>query len=377
MVADSAFVNPGSIARLRGIIEGLNASRIWLLTGESSFERCGAAQRLNDILSGLTCHHVRQSPLVVRLEDLENMTSELRKFSPDLILAVGGGAVIDSAKALSVLGTGQCVASKLLEADLTTVSNVPVVAVPTTAGTGSEATAFSAVYLAGRKYSLASAKLMPYAALVDAELTRSLPPYETACSGLDALAQSIESFWSRRSTEQSRQLSREALQLSFGSLIPAVKNGEFGARIDMARAAHLAGKAINLAGTTAPHAFSYGFTYDYRIPHGHAVALTLPEFFDYNCRRTEGESSDVPDGHVERIEELCALLRCSTVAQASDQLRWIIDECGLVNDLAGLKMTAGDLKAIAEKVDPVRLANNPRTVPPEMFFEILQHACRG
>ncbi|MBY0547337.1 MAG: phosphonoacetaldehyde reductase [Candidatus Obscuribacterales bacterium] len=377
METDSAIVRPGGLVEVGQIIEGLGASRILLLTGDRSFEKSGAAAAISSVLSGRNCCHIRQSPLVVCLEELDKLVPALRKFNPDLILAIGGGAVIDSAKGLSALATNHCSATQLLENDLSALNAVPVVAVPTTAGTGSEATSFAAVYLAGRKFSLASPILLPYAAIVDANLTRSLPPYETACSGLDAMAQAIESFWSRRATSESREYSRESLRLSFGSLIAAVKDGDFDARVNMARAAHLAGKAINIAGTTAAHAFSYGFTYDFKIPHGHAVALTLPEFFDYNTSRRDVEFEGNPNWNLAAVGELCGLLNVTTTADACDQLRRMIRECGLATALQDLQITADDLRSIAEKVDAVRLANNPRLIPREEFVRILERACRG
>lgn len=368
------LVAPGAISELGAIFDLLNARRVWLVTGEQSFEKSGAAALLDSMVEGMELYHYRQSPLVVRIEDLEPLVPDLRKFCPDLILAVGGGAVLDSSKVLSVLANYP--SEKLFEKDLTKLHSIPLIAVPTTAGTGSEATCFAAVYREGRKYSVSSPTLLPEVAIVDANLTLSLPPYETACSGIDALSQAIESFWSRRSTEQSREFSRLAIELAYANLLSAVKEGGLDARVNMAHAAHLAGKAINIAGTTAPHAFSYGFTYNFQIPHGHAVALTLPTFFEYNSGVIFSDTASAVAPASERIAELCALLGTQAAADAASVLRSLIHDCGLQTALSSLKMSKSDLHIVADKVDPVRLSNNPRAVDQSEYLDILELSCR-
>ncbi|MEZ4822960.1 MAG: iron-containing alcohol dehydrogenase [Ignavibacteria bacterium] len=126
----------------------------------------------------------------------------------------------------------------------------PLIAVPTTSGAGSEATHFAVVYSGDKKYSLAHEYILPDYSVIDPQLTFSLPKEITATSGIDAFSQAMESYWNVNANEESRKYSRGAIQLIFDSLSKAVNEGDEESRINMSRAAHLAGKAINITKTT-------------------------------------------------------------------------------------------------------------------------------
>ena len=153
------------------------------MRGEKSYRLSGAESLIAPMLAGVPHKEFVRPSLLVKAEDLELLLGDLRSFNPDLIIAIGGGAVIDSAKALTLLARSSFSAAELPQVDLTEVDTVPLVAVPTTAGSGSEATCFAALYVEGRKYSIKAPGLLPRLAIVDSNLTHSLPAYETACSG--------------------------------------------------------------------------------------------------------------------------------------------------------------------------------------------------
>ena len=151
--------------------------------------------------------------------------------------------------------------------------------IPTTAGTGSEATHFAVIYVDGKKKSIASQQLLPDVVILDPQLTDNMPAYVSACSGFDALSQAIESYWSRAATPLSQLYAAMAIEVLLVELPQAVNSNSRLARDKMQMAANWAGKAINISKTTAPHAMSYVITQEFGIPHGHAVALTLGKFF--------------------------------------------------------------------------------------------------
>ena len=167
-----------------------------------------------------------------------------------------------------------------------------MIAIPTTAGTGSEATHFAVVYVDGEKYSLAHPYLVPAYAVIDPLLTYSLPAGVTAASGLDAFCQAIESIWAVGATDVSHTFATEAARLAVQHLRAAVQNPTDTARAGMCRAAHLSGKAINISKTTAPHALSYVLTAEYGLAHGVAVALTLAPMLQYNAQVTAIDCAD-------------------------------------------------------------------------------------
>ncbi|HZX49850.1 MAG TPA: iron-containing alcohol dehydrogenase, partial [Candidatus Paceibacterota bacterium] len=212
-------------------------------------------------------------------------------------------------------------------------------------------------------YSFSHEFLLPRYAVIDAELTYSLPPNVTADSGMDALAQAIEAFWSTNATPESKEYSRQAIQLILPNFVIAVNSPIPQAREAMAQGAHLAGKAINIAKTTACHALSYPFTVHYGVAHGHAVGLTLPEMIEYNAKTMEKAD----------LQELVLLLGAKTPAQAANNIRSLMQEISLETTLRELGIT--DLRQIQElvlkEVNTERLGNNPRLLAPDDIRAIL------
>jgi alcohol dehydrogenase class IV len=201
----------------------------------------------------------------------------------DCIISVGGGSTIDMGKLINVFQSHKSIEKDIIFGIKKITRKLkPFIAIPTTAGSGSECTHFAVVYLKEKKYSIANKKLVPDLALVDYSLTLKLSRYQTACSGMDALSQAIESYWSVRSNIESRKYARKSIKLILNNLLDCVNNPSQISRKNMMEASHLAGKAINITKTTAPHALSYKISQLFKIPHGHAVALTLGYFFELN-----------------------------------------------------------------------------------------------
>lgn len=180
------------------------------------------------------------------------------------IVSIGGGSTIDVGKYLSFH------------------LKIPHTAIPTTAGTGSEVTKFAVFEKDGQRVSLENKRLIPHNYILDPSRVISCPPLHTASSGLDALSQAIESFWSPSSTKESRKYSKETIKRVMSTLWYSYKNptNELFRRI-MLEAANYSGKAINITKTSICHAISYPLTLHYDIPHGMACAHTLPYFIDY------------------------------------------------------------------------------------------------
>lgn len=177
------------------------------------------------------------------------------------IVSQGGGATIDCAKWL---------ARKY---------GLKHTAIPTTAGTGSEVTKYCVLTVDGKKTTFEDEKFIPESYVLDPRLVKSLPKLETISSGLDALSQAMESFWSKNATDESRSYSTIAINLIPKNLVESVKNpNNEVARMNMLVAANMAGRAINITKTNVCHAASYSLTDIYDIPHGIACGLSLAYF---------------------------------------------------------------------------------------------------
>jgi alcohol dehydrogenase class IV len=253
-----------------------------------------------------------------------------------------------------------------------------VIAIPTTAGSGSEATHFAVVYRDGEKHSVAHASLRPAAAIVDPALTANLPPDLSAHSGLDALCQAVESIWSIHATEDSLAPAQAALALTWQHLETAVNEPTPAARSAMAWGAHLAGQAINLTQTTAPHAMSYTLTSAFGIPHGAAVALTLGPVLAFNARVNEADCVDCrgPESVQERLAIICETIGVNSPEHADAVFRNKVVAVGCPVTFSGAGIEGTDLiDRICNQVNPERLANNPRRLTPAAMREMLESIC--
>lgn len=203
----------------------------------------------------------RKIPTNPSLEFAEKILQEAKDFHATEIESEGGGSTID---------VGKYVAWKL---------SIPHTAIPTTAGTGSEVTKFAVFTQDGRKISFEDDKLIPNKYILDSSKLITLPQRITASSGLDALSQAIESWWSPQATKRSRMYSEKAIKKIMDNLYLSFRNPENELyREQMLIAANFSGEAINITHTSICHAISYPLTIHYGLPHGIACAYTLPKF---------------------------------------------------------------------------------------------------
>lgn len=267
------YIGSDLSAQLTDLLQRLNVAKVFLVRGKKSYVSCGASAVMDDVLGKKNIKSVPFFDFLAnpRVEEVRKGVFLCKSQRPDIILAVGGGSALDMAKLIRYYIYKE------------TDSYIPLVAIPTTAGTGAETTHFSVCYVDGEKQSIADSAILPDYAFVCPELTCHNDAYLTACTGFDAVAQAIESYWSVNSTDESRSYSLKALKFLWKQLPLLVKDlNNIQLRSEVAEGAYYSGRAIDMTTTTAPHAFSYKFTSLYGIPHGHAVALTFPFFFALN-----------------------------------------------------------------------------------------------
>lgn len=351
----------GAIENLGQILRKENAQSVFLVTGKNSFELSGAKQ----VFDGLEYNFKRFCDFSPnpKLGDVEKGLRLFEEREYDTIVTVGGGSAIDVAKAIKMFYYHK------------TERKIPLIAIPTTAGSGSEATYFIVYYIGEEKQSEGILEItLPDYAICDPGLTMSLPRNVAASTGIDALAQAIESYWCINSTEESKEYAREAIELLVDNLEPAVNNLFREAKEKVMKAAHLAGKAINISKTTAPHSISYPITSHFGVPHGHAAGLTLGEALVYNANVSEEDCSDKRGFEYvkENINEIVRMLGVSSPEQARDKINNLMKALGLETSLSKLGLTLEDVELIIEKgFNPTRVKNNPRLVTEDNFKKIL------
>ncbi len=366
------------VSELSSILSAESPNSILLITGGKSYTESGAEKLIGCCLSQYNVIHYfkNENRFTVDHTEIDSLLNRYKSTAIELVLAVGGGTVLDLAKAFALLkGSGQRTEDAIFTGVDPNARSVPKLLVPTTGGTGSESTPFSAIYINGIKHSMAHKAMSAEYFLLIPELLLSLSGRIAASTGFDALSQSIESYWSILSNAQSRDYSRCGITLAMENLLEAVTGSGLEPRRNMLNAANFSGKAIAIARTTAAHALSYPLTANFNIPHGHAVMLTLPHFFVINALADEQniqQSARLQDVRT-RQSELISLLECQTPYQARDLLLKLMSDCGMETRLRDLKVPREKLNLVMEQgFNPQRINNNPVIVSKSMVNELLQ-----
>jgi alcohol dehydrogenase len=289
----------------------------------------------------------------------------------EVIVALGGGSALDTGKALSrILSSdrGQPLSNQFWEGvGVRAGKTTPVVAIPTTAGTGSEVTPTATIwdYQNRVKRSLRGEDLYPLEAIVDPVLTYGLPEELTVSSGLDTVSHALESIWSKSANPMNITFATKALRLSFEAL-PRLKTDmdSHRARTMMMQASLMGGLAISQTRTALAHSMSYPLTIDFGIPHGIACSFALPEILEFNALCDDG-----------RLQTLAAETGCETVTGLVRELRGLLDavlsDTSYVNMLAKISATP-DLAG--RMLTEGRWDNNLRPADPDDVNRILTGA---
>ena len=298
----------------------------------------------------------------------------------DTILAVGGGSAIDVAKCikLAVLaGEGEAaIIPPLVSSQLPIEgASLPLIAIPTTAGTGSESTHNAVMYFGGTKQTVTNDGILPDYAVLEPSVLKTLPAYQKKCTMMDALCQGIESWWSVNSTGKSREYSRKAVELIVANWRKYIFENDQDAASQIMLAANYGGRAINIAQTTAAHAMSYKITSMYKIPHGHAVAVCLPEIWEYMVVHPEVTVDRRGRKYLEEVfSQIAHSLGHASTEGAISFFRTMMSEMDLNNPVPG--NCDEELKVLSESVNPIRLKNNPVALDHEALYLLYQIVLR-
>lgn len=365
----------GAAREVRDFIDTHAPRRILLVTGRASYASSGAEDALAPVLEGYAVSRFSEFQINPRIEDVERGVAMSRRLRCDLVIGVGGGTALDMAKSVRLLAEQDSAPrSYITGAKPITRRGAPLIAIPTTAGSGSEATQFAVVYVDAVKHSLDHPWVLPDYSVVDPELSLTVPATVAASTGMDALAHAVESYWSVRSTEESRRYAVDALSLAMTHLVDAVTRPSRETRGVMAHAAHLAGMEINISRTTACHAISYPITTRHGVPHGHAVALTLPHVLLYNAGVTADDVADARGVAWVRdtIKTLVEVIGASDASGAAVRLLELMRAISLETSLERLKIR--DVESIVAEAFNQRLGNNPRRLTETSLRRILAAA---
>jgi alcohol dehydrogenase len=294
----------------------------------------------------------------------------------DLVVGLGGGSTLDTAKAVAVLMRNAGQAEDYLGIGLVRERGVPSILMPTTAGTGAEITPNALFYIpaAREKRAIVSPQIIPDIAIVDPLLTVTAPPDVTAATGLDALSHAVESYTSQIASPMTDLYALEAIRLIGAHLRTAVANGaDLVARDGMARASMYAGIGIGNAGTNIVHALAYPLQGQHRVTHGVANSLLLPYGMEFNALSNLSKFARVAEALGEPISGLSPR---AAAAKSAEACRWLSQDIGIPQKMREVGIQAKDIGDLVEGAMKMTrlLVNNPRKVRPEDARTIFETA---
>lgn len=348
------------IEKLSGILQEVGCSKLFLVI-DSSYPFLN----IKDVIEALPVEEMVKFSGFMPNPLYEQVCSgiELLKSSNcDTILAVGGGSAIDVAKCIKLAVLAKEGNDAIIPPIVNTRvecdgSKLPFIAIPTTAGTGSESTHNAVMYYEGAKQTVTNDGVLPDYAVLEPSVLKTLPLYQKKCTMMDALCQGIESWWSVNSTEESYEYSKKAIELIMANWRKYIFENEDEAASQIMLAANYGGRAINISATTAAHAMSYKITSLYKLPHGHAVAVCLPEIWDYMIGNMDKCIDKRGKEYVTVIfNQIAQTMGCDSPKQAIVLFREMLLNLELNNPVAGNRV---ELKVLSTSVNPVRLKNNP------------------
>ena len=358
---------------IKKFINDKSFKKIFVLCGKKSFVISGADELFKQIVSDKEIKLFYKKSELPILEELIEIINNIKNFKPDLILAVGGGAVMDYAKIANVVDVREDLADLIVNYSYPfQKKNTKLAVIPTTAGSGAEVTSNAVIYVKGIKHSFESELLIPDNFFLIPEFLISAPNKIKASAGFDAIAQALESLVSRKSNDQSVDFASKSLRVSVNSFISFVNDPNMKNATEMSIAANLAGKAISISKTTAPHAASYPFTSLFNISHGHAVSLFFENFFKFNYDNLI--KSETSFDLKKRFDLIFKLFDVSNINDFNSKISLIKKKANLEDDLTKLDININQSSEdIIKGINLLRLGNNPVKIDGKDIYNIISN----
>jgi alcohol dehydrogenase class IV len=364
----------GALSQLESILE--HFKHVLLIGDSMGFDLCGAADYFRELEKNKEIASIKKvlyTGKALPISDIEKIYQTVKSESDiDGIVALGGGTIIDLAKIISIAYSNECQVVEDILKNRALKNQLPLIFIPTTAGTGSETTSFAVVYKDKMKISIEQESLLPKYIILDPLLLKSLPESVLNSTLLDALAQATESIWAKGSTEESLEYSSQALSLILTNIttvnsINRLNQLQFGS--------YLAGKAINISKTTLSHSISYPLTAHFGIPHGIAVCLTLALVAKLNYGAIwDKELSHMSRDRInKRFSLIFNLYNVKDIDQLVEKLKTILVELKVKSRLRDYGIKQGDLPFIAtHSITKGRSDNNPIVLEREGILNLLE-----
>lgn len=341
------------ISNLEPLLKNLHCDK-FMLVKDSSFPFLSIRDEIESIgISRVNFSEFTPNPLYEQVKKgIELFNAEDCK----AIVAVGGGSTIDVAKCIKLYCNMN--QNDVYMRQEYKDTGIPLVVIPTTAGTGSESTIHAVIYWEGKKQSISHSSILPDVAILDSSVLKTLPLYQKKSTMMDALCQGIESWWSVNSNDESKEYSRKTVELVTNNWEKYIFENDDKAAANIMLAANYSGRAICITQTTAAHAMSYKITSLYNFAHGHAVAVCLPEVWTYMLSHPDYCVDSRGSKYVQTIfTDIALAMGVDNEKQAIGKFHAMMEKIELKNPRSINRKE--ELIALTGSVNPVRLKNNP------------------
>ena len=360
-----------SINELQTLLNKEKFKKIVVICGNNSFKSSGAEKFIKNLLANKNYEFYFKKSAYPDLIELEQIIKFLKNSLPELIIAIGGGSVLDYAKIANVLFDSQNLQEEISGSTYKIKKKfAKLIAIPTTAGSGAEVTTNAVIYINKIKYSVEGEKLRPDFFFLIPSLVIGASNKIKASAGFDAIAQAVESLISKKSNDKSVKFAEKSLQISLKYYLDFLNNPNHENTSAMCFAANLAGEAISISKTTAPHAVSYPFTSIYNISHGHAVSLTLNQFLEFNYKNLSKSNCNFDLD--KRYQILFNASKTKNFLNFNEFLKNLKARANLQSDFKKLKIDMEkDYQNFISGVNILRLSNNPIELKKEDLKNII------
>ncbi len=362
----------GSVKKLGYLLTEYGFSKTVVLM-DAGIEKSGIGKIVTDIIeeSGLSCTVISDLAREPGVPDVDAVMAKVKTAEADCVVSIGGGSVLDVGKLCGVLVNTDKGILDLLDGEPVPAHSTFTVAIPTTAGTGSESTKNAIIAIPSRnsKGAVVNEKLLPDLVILDPELTLTLPASISATTGMDALCHAMECYLSQKANTYVDLLAIDSMTRIARSIRKAVNVGnDIEARGDMLLASYFAGMCITLSGTNAVHAMSYPLGVKYHIPHGQSNAMLLPYVMEYNLQAMPDKTKRVAEcfGYDENNSESTA------EAYLIEELHQLLEDLNIPISLSSFGAKYTDLAELVESAYTNRrlMDNNPVDLSEEQIGDI-------
>lgn len=364
----------GSIQQIADIVESFQAKKTVIITDSGVFN-AGLIDKPKSILenNGIEVHIIHDTPPEPPLNKVQEIYQVAKALNSQVIIGIGGGSAMDTAKLVAIALNNNVELQDVVDGKAQfEYRGIPTIMIPTTSGTGSEATPNSIVLIPERelKVGVVDEKMLPNCVILDPQMTVDLPPHITANTGIDALCHAIECYISKKASPFSDTFALKAIELIVGNIRTAYHDGKnLKARENMLLGSYFGGASIATSSTVAVHALSYPLGGKYHIPHGLSNAILLPDVMKFNLDACEEKFATVAKA---MKLDVYGLTQRQAAEKMIDELYALIKELNIKCDLRAIGITENILDELADSALTVKrlLDNNPKVMTKSDIVEI-------